>query len=427
MTHLETSKENFEIGRFRAALTALNEHRGLGDGIDTAVLRIEILERIGRNGEARALAEQLLKRNVLTAADRSTCEFVLGKVKLNEGNVSSAIESFQRAETLASESGNRRLLCWRQLWLWHFLANQSAPEATAARFSQLRSRIVEIGDARLTAASYIFLGMFEGKRGLCQKAEQHTRLGQRLLDTAPPVWLDAIGENTHVGVAIMRSDFAEGLVHAKRGLDLAEESGVATAIRAALGNLGNLCYLRGDFERAATYFDDAIKVLPSGETAYSMSENLARARLLQNRVDECARLLDRVDESIQSPDDRRLFVFRHSQLTRAQLLQRRQQWGEALNRLDEAMDLARQTGDALLAERAVLMKADLLQESGDLDSARTVLDGAASRLGFQPLELHAHYEQVVACALERLGRTNRARDHFGRAKRLYEAAGAYQA
>src|SRR5262245_13669809 len=178
MTHLDTSRENFEIGRFHAALMALNEQRGLGENIDASVLRIEILERLGRNGEARALGEQLLRRNGLTVGQRSTCEFVLAEIKLNEGYVASAMESFQRAEIVASESGNRRLLCWRQLWLWHVLANRSAPDATAARFSQLRSRIVQLGDARLTAASYIFLGMFEGKRGLYQKAEQHTKLGQ---------------------------------------------------------------------------------------------------------------------------------------------------------------------------------------------------------------------------------------------------------
>src|SRR6266850_876069 len=204
MNYLATSKENFETGRFRAALNAINEHRGFGEGVDTAVLRIEILERIGRHGEARALAEQLLRRNELATADKSTCEFVLGKIKLDEGNVGSAIGSFQRAETLASESGNNRLLCWRQLWLWHFLANQSAPEATAARFAQLRSRIMRMGDPRLTAASYIFLGMFEGKRGLYQRAEMHSRLGQRMLENATNVWLDGIAENTHVGVGILR-------------------------------------------------------------------------------------------------------------------------------------------------------------------------------------------------------------------------------
>jgi len=244
-----------------------------------------------------------------------------------------------------------------------------------------------------------------------------------VLETAPNVWLEAVAENNHVGLAIMRSDFVAGLDHARRGLDLAQESGAATVIRAALGNFGNLYYMRGEFERAATYFDDAMKAFPVGENAYSGLETLARARLLQDRLDECAGLLDQIDESIRSPNGCRLFVYRHTLLTKAQLLQRREQWGEATLQLDRALELAAQTGDDLLAQRAVLIKADLLQETGDIRGATTILEDVVPRLG-TPLDLHAHYERILACALERTGQRGQALTHLARAERLYESVGS---
>src|SRR5207247_5113272 len=120
------------------------------------------------------------------------------------------------------------------------------------------------------------------------RALWHTRLGQRMLLAEPNLWLQAVAENTHVGVAIMRSESNAGLPHARNGLSLSELSGRAASRRAHLGNLGNLLYLLGEFNEAVEHLENAIAALPSeGEHRNANLDSLARIRLTQGRTDEC--------------------------------------------------------------------------------------------------------------------------------------------
>ena len=66
--------------------------------------------------------------------------------------------------------------------------------------------------------------------------------------------------------------------------------------RASLGNLGNLYYSLGDYERAIDYFGRSTKTLTSdGETNNWSLESIARVRLSQGRFDECRQLLDEIE------------------------------------------------------------------------------------------------------------------------------------
>ena len=60
-------------------------------------------------------------------------------------------------------------------------------------------------------------------------------------------------ENLLLAISILRADVRLGLSHGLRSLELAEESGAASTLRACLGNLGNLYYVLGDFEQALNY------------------------------------------------------------------------------------------------------------------------------------------------------------------------------
>src|SRR2546428_1202449 len=128
---------------------------------------------------------------------------------------------------------------------------------------ELRSNVTRLGDPQVSAAVHIYIGEVEAKRGFFRRALWHTRLGQRMLLTEPNVWLEAVAENTHVAVAIMRSEAQAGLQHARRGLSLADQSGRASTRRAHLGNLGNLLYLLGDFSEAIQHLESAVALLPS--------------------------------------------------------------------------------------------------------------------------------------------------------------------
>src|SRR5262245_21018674 len=91
-------------GRFAEALAALPTSN---ISAQSEVLRAELLERLGRYGESRSIAERLLKGHRIEHRDRSTCHIVVGRANWNEGRVDAALEHFQRAVTVAQDSSDQ--------------------------------------------------------------------------------------------------------------------------------------------------------------------------------------------------------------------------------------------------------------------------------------------------------------------------------
>src|SRR5712691_4331528 len=87
MNRLEAATKLTAEGRFADALATLNEgtaDRGSRGAYD--VLRAELLERVGRFGQSRAVLADLTRSRGLTSGERSSCEFILGKIELEDGN-----------------------------------------------------------------------------------------------------------------------------------------------------------------------------------------------------------------------------------------------------------------------------------------------------------------------------------------------------
>jgi DNA-binding NtrC family response regulator/tetratricopeptide (TPR) repeat protein len=214
------------------------------------------------------------------------------------------------------------------------------------------------------------------------------------------VWLETDVEITNVALALVRSDADAGLRHGTRALQLAEQSGKAGARRAALANLGNLLSASGRFDEAIDYFHRAVEALPSlGDNWSAALDSIARVRIVQGRLEESSRLLDRIAESIRVPSDRRRYAYRNAQLTRTQLLARQERWDEALSSADTVIQLAKEAGDHLLTQIALLTKAELLQQTGHTLEAMTLLEGLVDSLAQHAPDVFAHYERILACAL----------------------------
>ena len=204
---------------------------------------------------------------------------------------------------------------------------------------------------------------------------------------------------------------------------MSEQSGRAAAQRALLGNAGNVLFLMGRFDEALDHFNGAIKILPStGENCNATLDSLARVRLTQGLTDECGRILDRIDESIQTKNDEVLFPHRYAQLTRVELLERNGQFREALEAA-QFESLAKRAGDGLLGDLVLPTKAELLWQSAHLFEWNAVLDLIVDKLPCGLPDLHAHYERILACALAADGDLYSARTHFDRAKRIYDSLG----
>ena len=421
MTGFQQVRELVASGQYASALRTL-EGRPLLDRLTGDLFRIELLERVGQHSEARELAEQIGKRRALSPDAKSTCEFVLARIEWDAGNTDNAILHFQRAVTHASQSEDRALLCWRQMWLWQVLCEKTGVDAAATHLAELRSNVIRVGDPRLTAAGHIFVGKMEAKRGGLGRAELHTNLGQRFLRGSPNCLLSALAETTHVALAILRCDFESGLEHASLALDCSEQSGVATVIRASLGNFGNLYYLNGEFAKAAEFFERAMQILPIGENAYAGMDTLAKIRLLQGQYDECSRLLNTVEESIRTPADRRLYLYRHTLLTRAALFARQKRWKEANEVIERVLNIATQAGDKILTMAGLLAHAESLQQLGDNAACLSILTDVVSRPeSLLPLDMYARYEQLLAGGLAAEGRAQNAAQHLFRARGVYQS------
>ena len=409
-------------GRFRDALKALERSsQGRAEHVAREVLRAELLERVGSLGHSKELSEGLLQRRDLSPSYRSACEYTLGLIHWDSGDSDRAVVHLQRAVSFAEAASDLSRLCWAQLRLIVLLTGRVGPNSVAPMVDQARWNITKLGDPVVLAALHILVGETEAKRGLFGSALRHTRLGQNLMASAPSVWLEAVAENNHVARAIILCDFDEGLPHAEKALELAEESGGAAMRRACFANLGNLFCLVGQFDRAIEFFQRALRVLSSpGELSNGALESLARIHILEGRLDEAAHYLDCIEASIRNPADRVLYANRYAQLSRTLMLWRRDRHEDAVEAAEKAQRLAATAGDTLLFNLARLTKAELLQTLGRVADSAAIFSDFACCLTDHPSDLHAQYERGLACALAESGEVSLGHLHFDRARRIYE-------
>ena len=351
MNGLNIVEDLVRAGRFGVALTTL-ERLAVTPNIRLSVdvLHAELLERTGRHSQSKAIAERLLKNQNMTPGYRSSCESVLALIEAEwDGEAGKALEHMQRALLLAENSKDLRRICWCQLRLVITLADISGHQAVAPLLAAVRTNAIKLGDSIVSAALHIFLGEMEARRGLIRNAVRHTRLGQNLLIHHANVWLDGRAENTLVAVAIMLSEYDEGILRGQKALALAEESGAASLRSAILGNLGNLHYRVGDFSQAVEYFERANAALPfTGERANAYLESLARLCLAQGRPLSASDYLDRIDDSIKTSSDELLHANRYARLTRSELFIHQHLFGAALDASEQTIALAERVNDHLL-------------------------------------------------------------------------------
>jgi len=194
-------------------------------------------------------------------------------------------------------------------------------------------------------------------------------------------------------------------------------------IRSCLGNLGNYFYRSGDFDRAVESFERGLNVTETGgERNNAIVESLARVRLIQDDIDNCAALLNRVRKSISTDDDRYLYAHRHTEVTYAELLAAQGNVHEALTWVSSAMRSSGRTGDQALFGSAALTRAELLQKSGSFTDSESVLMSLSPAILSENTERYIQYERAIACGLRRAGDTETAKRHYNRAKRLAHVA-----
>jgi len=260
----------------------------------------------------------------------------------------------------------------------------------------------------------------EAKRGLLETADRHIHLAQTILDSSPNLWLESAAENTRIAIALLRSDLDAALKHGRRALQIAEESGAVSSLRASLGNLGTLYTIRADFDHAVEYLQRSLAVIPSrGSNNNANLDTLARIRLYQDRLVDCEALLNEIEMTIRDDADKLLFAHRYAALTRTQLLARQNRVAEALVQADVVQGLSQRADDKLLSRMVSLVKAELTLRANRFDESIAALrDVLLGGDGNAP-DVYAQAEGIMACGLATAGKFSEAVEHYSRAERIY--------
>jgi DNA-binding NtrC family response regulator/tetratricopeptide (TPR) repeat protein len=345
----------------------------------------------------------------------------LGYCAFEEGFIESATSHFQKALSTAERIGDLRAICSCQLRLMNVLADRSGHQAVAPLLAQVRRNVIRLGDSVTSAALHISIGELEAKRGFVGQAARHTTLGQNLLQKDGNIYLDGVSENTLMAVAIIRCDPFAGIDHGNRAVRLAEESGSSSLRRAALGNLGNLYLLTGQFALARQYLDLAKNVPPTtGALSNGALESLAVLALVEGRLEDAAALLEEIKASIRTQSDWMIYANRNARLTLVEMMAREGRLNEALQEVERVVELGELSGDRRLHINALLTKAELLVMSGWPDDSISILRRTVDALTEHPPDTYARYQRAVGMAFLGLGHTDSAGRFFRRSKRTYE-------
>ncbi len=181
MDSLEPVNRLKRAGRFSDALATL-ESTVVPQAmrLDTQVLKLELLERLGQHVQCGTLASLLVKSKGLSPGQRSACEYVMGRIAFERGDTDVGIAQLHRAVSLAIEGKDLERLCWAQITLLLILADRNGPQAVVPLLTELRLSTIKHGDPQTVAALHLFVGEMEAKCGNLRGAQRHAGVAQRI-------------------------------------------------------------------------------------------------------------------------------------------------------------------------------------------------------------------------------------------------------
>jgi tetratricopeptide (TPR) repeat protein len=217
----------------------------------------------------------------LQSAERSACEFILGKILVEEGNVVSGMDHLQRSASFAREAGRLDRVFTAQLKLMAVVSERSGPGAAAALLAEVRQLATKLGNPHITAQLHLYVAETEAKRGLADNARRHSALARRILATSPNSFLEAFCNNLDLAISVLLCQFERAQAFGNQATDSAERSGVAKIRRAVLSNLASLYCEVGQFDRANRCFESALAASEiNGTHSSAIYDGMARVRLL---------------------------------------------------------------------------------------------------------------------------------------------------
>src|SRR6202007_885842 len=113
--------------------------------VPSDVLRAQLLETTGHYEAAQPLAADLLKSRLITNAERAVCEYVLGRVHIDLGDLANGISHFQRSALRAQEAKDPEAEFHARLQLFNILLDRVGPDGAGLLLSEIRALATKIG------------------------------------------------------------------------------------------------------------------------------------------------------------------------------------------------------------------------------------------------------------------------------------------
>jgi DNA-binding NtrC family response regulator/tetratricopeptide (TPR) repeat protein len=419
MKSLATAQSLRSVGRFREALESIPSSDARQESLATRLLRAELISEMGDAAGASSILRGIETVRGLTEVERGQIELVKANIEKENGNFDSELHHLQKSMTFAERGHDLDRVCLIQLRLVALIADRSGPETVSSLLNATKSNVIKLGNPALLAALHVVAGDLDGKRSLLASASRHSALAHKLLQTTSHLRFEAWSKISSVAILILQGEFERALEHGAAALAVNVECGSLSGVRSALGNLGHIHLMRGEFERAQEYFNRIVEQsLLTNEQVLSALENIAQIHLAKGAFEQC---LEFLDHSQWKSAGVGRYAHRYGLLTRAQVLFRLQRWSEAFSCTDQIEALARRAEDEALITRARLLRAESLVHLERANEAWSIVSSVAQALVRHLPDISAQYERAVSCILAASDQRASGSRHRDRAERIFRS------
>ncbi len=340
-----------------------------------AALRVAAADALRAHGDG-ATALAWLKDYVGTAADDARAWFLLGRIAIEQGDASAAVENYLlHAQTLnvlardaAAEAETRNAIGIG----YERLGQLDAAAEQYQRAAAIREKQDDRAGLARTLRNLAIVQAEQGRR--TEAAQTLARAGSLL---------EALGDRASIAdlyndrgvVAEEAGDFAEALGFYRQAYALRQQLDDPAPIAESLNNIGYCFYRMGDFDNAAAYWNQALaqyRKLDDRSRALNIGENLALLDIARGRFAAAAQALEaaRGDaEAHQLPDEAAV-----ANVSLAELALLEGRYRDAAAAAEQAARIFTRRGDARGQTEAALLEARLALALGDAATAATRLD-----------------------------------------------------
>lgn len=330
--------------------------------------------------------------NATAPAQQAAALRVKANLCMRAGRNEDAAAAYERACCLLDDTGHDALLCetLTDLTLIYVLLGLHG-EALHA-IGRSREIAARLGDPRLLYWALNRTGVVHNSLGDAAAADFVMRDALALADNLGPhekfCILNNIADNIHCMVSPSAAQLAEGIALAGQALSLVSDGRQPYQRALALGNLGFLLALTGDFPGSLAALQDALALARTHghQNLVLMNDHfIARVKLLQGETEDAIARLQNILPEAERQAEKPVLGRIHMQLSAA--LEAAGETAMALTHYKRAHAIEREYNTAVATSRTRMLGDVLALEKSKIEAERARLEAERLRVQSAALEL----------------------------------------